>query len=144
MFASILIIVFSSALLLYWFRYTCILLVRTGAEEMRSFSPQAQGSFSFAEIQNRLQSGDELDPLHTSLQRDFQVLTYLVQHASGLQIEGFEERLLVWDYKFMQGWYSVTKTAAPEQAREALREMASVVGILAGRMGQRAGLHSQA
>ena len=52
-----------------------------------------------------------------TLRRDYQVLTYLVQHASGLQIENFEERLLVWDYKLMQAWYSVTKTAAPEQAR---------------------------
>ena len=54
MLASILIIVFSSVLLVYWFRYTCILLVRNGAEEVRVFSPAAQGSFNFAEIQNRL------------------------------------------------------------------------------------------
>ena len=84
-----------------------------------------------------------MDPLHTALRRDYQVLTYLVEHASGLQIESFEERLLVWDYKMMQVWYAVTKTAAPEQARAALTEMASVLSILAGRIGQRAGLQSQ-
>ncbi len=144
MLASILIIVFSSALLLYWFRYTCILLVRTGTEEVRSFSAAAQNSFSFAEIQNRLRSEDQLDPLHVALQRDYQVLTYLVQHASGLGLESFEERLLVWDYKLMRTWYSVTKTLAPTHARLALGEMASVLGVLAGRLGQRAGLQSQA
>jgi len=120
MVASILIIVFSSVFLVYWFRYTCILLVRNGAEEVRGFDPAAQGSFNFAEIQNRLRSEDQLDPLHSALQRDYQVLTYLVRHASGLQIESFEDRLLVWDYKVMQAWYAVTKTAAPEQARAAL------------------------
>jgi len=144
MLASFLIIVLSSALLLYWFRYTCILLVRNGAEEVRSLSSNALSSFSFADIQSRLGSAEELDPLHRSLQRDYRVLTYLVQHASGLGIESFEERLLVWDYKFMQAWYSVTKTAAPDQAREALREMASVLSIIAGRVGQRAGLQTEA
>ena len=44
----------------------------------------------------------------------------------------------------MQVWYSLTRTAAPEQARNALREMASVLGILAGRIGQRAGMQSEA
>jgi hypothetical protein len=144
MVASILIIIFSGAFLVYWFRYTCILLVRNGLEEVQSFSPAAQGSFNFTEIQNRLRSEEELDPLHSALSRDYQVLTYLVRHASGLQIESFDERLLVWNYKMMQAWYSVTKTAAPEQARAALAEMASVLSILAGRIGQRAGLESEA
>jgi hypothetical protein len=144
MIASILIIVCSSALLVYWFRYTCILLVRNGVEEVSANSPAAQGCFGFGEVQTRLQSDEELEPLHKSLQRDYEVLTYLVQHASGIQLESFEERLLVYDYKLMQFWYSVTRTAAPEQAREALREMASVLSILAGRIGQRAGLQSQA
>ena len=144
MLVSILIIAFSSVFLVYWFRYTCILLVRNGIEEARSFSPAAQGSFNFNDIQSRLRSEEQLDPLHSALQRDYQVLTYLVRHASGLQIESFEERLLVWDYKLMQAWYSVTKTAATEQARNALAEMASVLSILAGRIGQRAGLESQA
>jgi hypothetical protein len=142
--ASIVIIIFSAGLLVYWFRYTCILLVRNGAEEVRSLSAAAQNSFSFPAIQTRLADEQELDPLHQALQRDYQVLSYLLEHATGLAIESFEERLLVWDYKLMQVWYSVTKTAAPEQAREALREMATVLGILAGRIGQRAGMNSEA
>src|SRR5436190_10336669 len=143
MLASILIILFSTALLLYWFRYTCILLVRN-AEESAVLQPVVQTQFQFGEIQNRLRSDEELDPLHSALQRDYQVLTYLVRHASGLGLDGFEERLLVWDYQLMQAWFSVTKTAAPDKAREALAEMASVLGILAGRIGQRAGVQSQA
>jgi len=31
--------------------------------------------------------------LHASLQRDYQVLTYLLEHAAGLELEAFEDRL---------------------------------------------------
>lgn len=144
MVASIVVIVFSTGLLIYWFRYTCILLVRNGAEEVRAASAAVQNNFNYSQVQDRLASDADLDPLHRSLQRDFQVLTYLVRHASGLEWSGFEERLLVWDYKFMRLVYAVTRTAAPEQAREALTEMAAVLSILAGRIGQRAGVQSQA
>jgi hypothetical protein len=144
MLSSILIIVICAGLLLYWFRYTCILLVRNGAEEAQSFSAAAQSSFSFHDVQCRLGTAPQLDPLHLALQRDYEVLTYLVRHASGLAFETFEERLLVWDYKLMQVWYSATRIAAPEQARGALREMASVLMILAGRLGNRAGVNSEA
>lgn len=144
MLTSILIIVFSAALLVYWLRYTCILLLRNSAEEAESFSPAAQANFHFQDVQDRLGSESELDPLQRALRRDYEVLTYLVRHATGLAFDSFEERLLVWDYRLLQLWYGVTKTAAPEQARAALREMASVLAILAGRIGQRAGLQSQA
>jgi hypothetical protein len=142
MLTSILVIIVCAALLVYWFRYTCILLVRNGAEE--AFSASALESFCFREIQARLTTESQLDPLNRALQRDYEVLTYLVRHATGLAFDSFEERLLVWDYKLMQAWYSVTKTAAPEQARAALGEMASVLSILAGRIGQRAGMQSEA
>jgi hypothetical protein len=143
MIASIVVISFSAALLLYWFRYTCILLIRNGAEEVRAASVAVQNNFNFGDVQTRLVTASELGPLHRSLQRDYQVLTYLVRHASGLELATFEERLLVWDYQLMQLWYTVTRTAAPEKAREALVEMASVLSILAGRIGQRAGVQAQ-
>lgn len=143
MFASVLIIVLCTALLGYWFRYSCILLLRSSVEQVGAMNLAMQGTFQSAEIQGRLQTA-ELDPLHAVLQRDYQVLTYLVRHASGVKLESFEEKLLVWDYKVMQFWYSVTKTAAPEQARQALCEMASVITVLSSRIGQRAGVGVEA
>lgn len=143
MFASVLIIVLCSGLLAYWFRYSCILLLRSEVGQIPSLGLAVQGTFSFAEIQEKLGSAAQLDPLHSALQRDYQVLTYLVRHASRIRLESFEEKLLVWDYRVMQFWYKLTKTAAPDQARQALREMASVLNILAARIGQRAGLGSE-
>jgi len=143
MFASIFIIVFSAALLLYWFRYSCVLLLQN-REQATAMSTADQASFRFNEVQDRLRSDVELAPLHALLQRDYQVLTYLAKNAYGLGLSSMEERLLVWDYKLMAFWYSLTQTAAPEQARQALGEMASVLDFLAGRIGERAGASSRA
>ncbi len=144
MFASFLIIAVCSALLAYWFRFSCILLLRTHAEQASNLATGIQGTFGCAEAQERLQKDDQLDRVHAVLQRDFEVLTYLVRHASGVKLESFEEKLLVWDYKTMRFWYALTKTAAPQQARQALSEMATVMTILAGRLGERAGLPVEA
>ena len=144
MFASVLILVLCSGLLAYWFRYSCVLLLKNQAEQVASLRLAIHGTFSCSEVQEQLREAADLDPLHQMLQRDFEVLTYLVRHASAVKLENFEEKLLVWDYKVMQFWYGFTRTAAPEQAREALSEMASVISILSSRLGQRAGAVSEA
>jgi len=144
MLASILIIAFSLALLVYWFRYSCILFLRNYQGPAESSRATADNRFHVGDVQQRLQTAEPSDPLHASLQRDYQVLTYLLEHAAGLELEAFEDRLLVIDYKVMQWWYCLTRTAAPHQARQALKEMAVVLGILVGKIDQRAGLRTEA
>jgi hypothetical protein len=141
MLASVLIIAFSLVLFVYWFRYSCILLLRSQAQQTDA---AAAGRFSYAHVQQCLKTGMELDPLHRALERDYKVLTYLLEHAAGLELEQLEYRLLVLDYKLMQGWYRLTKSAAPRQARRALAEMADVVAVLVGRMGEQAGIQPEA
>ena len=82
MFASILIIIFSSALLAYWFRYSCLLLLRSVESASMGVVDQR---FSFEEVRERLSNQAHLDPLHQSLSRDYQILVYLLEHASGLE-----------------------------------------------------------
>jgi len=137
MLASVLIILISFVLLIYWFRYSCILLVRGYAEQPAPGT--AEGRFNFPAVRERVQVDPELDPLQVALQRDYRLITYLLEHAAGLELSSFEDKLLVWDYRAMRLWYWVTKTAAPRQARQALLEMASVLAILDGRIGERAG-----
>ena len=144
MIASILIIGFSVLLLGYWFRYSCILLLRSHAERTASASAVPDTRFCFAEVQARLRTAEALDPLHLSLQRDYEVLIYLLQHAAGLSMESFEDHLLVLDYKVMQWWYRLTRVAAPQQARQALYEMASILNVLAQKMGEHAGVQTEA
>jgi len=141
MIASVLIIGFSLILLVYWFRYSCILLLRNEAEqETRARDIR----FHVAEVHARLQTEQELDPLHHSLDRDYRVLIYLLEHAAGLELRSIEDRLLVLDYRVMNCWYRLTRTAAPEQARRALSEMASIVGVLVRRIGEQASLRTEA
>jgi hypothetical protein len=143
MLASLLIIGFSLALLVYWFRYSCILLLRNYQQPLEPSRSLVDSRFRVSEVQQRLQTAEPLDPLHTFLQRDYQVLTYLLEHAAGLELEAFEDRLLVIDFKVMRWWYCLTRTAAPVQARQALKEMAEVLGILVGKIDRRAGLHTE-
>jgi hypothetical protein len=141
MFASVLIIVFSAVLFAYWFRYSCILLLRNS--EAPSTAP-ADPRFQFTQIQEGLRNHLALDPLHKSLHRDYQILSYLLQHAAGLELASFEDRILVLDYKVMQAWYRLTRTAAPTQARRALVEMSEVLGILVHHMSEQAGVRHEA
>jgi hypothetical protein len=144
MIASFLIIGFSLLLLVYWFRYSCILLLRSHAEQTASESAAQDDRFCFAEVQAQLRTAEVLDPLHLSLQRDYEILIYLLQHGAGLSLESLEDRLLVLDYKVMRWWYRLTKVAAPQQARSALSEMASILTVLAQKMGEQAGVQTEA
>jgi hypothetical protein len=140
MLASILIIAFSLVLFVYWFRYSCILLLRNRADQPAG---DAAG-FQYADVQQQLKTALELDPLRHALDRDYRVLTYLLEHAASLHLEQLEYRLLVLDYKVMQSWYRVTKSAAPGQARRALVEMADVLSVLVGRIGEQAASQREA
>jgi len=140
MLASLLIIGFSAILFVYWFRYSCILLIRTAAEEVERTEAGPDGRFNVADVQARLKTSEALGPLHRSLNRDFQVLTYLLEHAAALELESFEDRLLVIDYKVMRVYYRMTRSLFPQQARSALTEMASVLDVLVHKIGQQAGV----
>jgi hypothetical protein len=130
MVVSVSIIAVSLLLFAYWFRYSCALLLRnrTTSEGV------ADNRFHFASVQERLKTAEDLDPLWAALQRDYELLNYLLRHAAGLEMESIEDRLLVLDYRVMQGWYRLTHTAAPRQARRALAEMADVLGVMSQRM----------
>jgi hypothetical protein len=139
MLASALITLFSIILLVYWFRCTCLLLLRNG----QAAASSGEGlRLSYRHVLE--QGGDQLDPLHQALNRDYAVLTYLLSHAAGLDINPIERHMLTADFKVMGFWYRLTKSTAPTYAGEALREMASVVDFFALRMGEQATAQSNA
>jgi hypothetical protein len=142
MLSGILIIAVSLVLLVYWFRYSCILILRNQQEQKQRAAVPA-GRFALSEMQERLRVERELDPLHQLLDRDYKILKYLLEHAAGLELDSLEDRVLVLDYRVMQWVYRLTRIAAPEQARRALLEMASVLGALDRRIVQRAGVQSE-
>jgi len=140
MFASVLIIAISLILLGYWFRYTCILLLRIGTSD--GIQRARAGSREFQHVLSA--NGDSsLEPLHGALQRDYALLTYLLEHAADLEVNPLERHLLVWDYRMMNVWYRLTNTAAPVLARRALHEMAAVVGHFAQRLDEQSGTRAE-
>jgi hypothetical protein len=126
MLAGIFIIVCSSAMLIYWLRYTCLLLVKSAkAEVMAGYS-----AFSFPRIRRQLEQGTFGDNIERALDRDYAVLTYLL---SKVPVD-VEARLLVWDYRLMRCWYAMSNTAFPAQGRHALQEMTDLVAALASKL----------
>ena len=143
MITSVFIIAISVILFVYWLRYSCVMLLRS-AEERGEVSKGADERFNVASVRERLKTDGDLDPLELALERDYHVVTYLIEHAADLELASIENKLLVLDYKLMRLWFRVTRTVAPQQSRKALSEMASVLSVLVGQMGDQTPLQTQA
>src|SRR5262245_3595752 len=130
---SVVIILVSSALFVYWFRYTCLLILSERSSTDYALKVAATIRLSFPEIQQALQVGAEtpvLDRLHESLEKDYRILTDLLRHAG--DGDSVERRILTIDYRVMNLRYRLTSSP------QALREMSTILGYFAAEIGQRA------
>src|ERR1700716_2515652 len=131
--ASILVIVFSSALFVYWFRYTCLLLLahRTNAGDALKVASTIR--LSFPGVQEAIQAQQPtwaLDSLHESLEQDYQILTDLLRQTT--ESVSMQRRILTIDYKVMQLWYKLARTSPKAlQANKAIEEMSSILSFFA-------------
>lgn len=140
MLTGLLIIAISLILLVYWLRVTCLLLLRR--EVATPIPTRIEHDLMYPLV--RVEDNNSLDPLLQALERDYQVLTYLINHAAAIDLNPLEHRLLSADFQLMRWWYSLTRSQSPAQARRALDEMSSVVCFFAQRVGERASHHSRA
>ena len=143
MIAGIFIIAISVVLFVYWLRYSCVLLLRN-AEERAAMSPSLDDRFNVASVIERLKTETEFDPLERALERDYDVVTYLITHAADLELASIENRLLILNYRLMRIWSRMTRSMAPAQSRRALGEMASVLSVLVNQMGEQNGFQLEA
>jgi hypothetical protein len=134
MVSGVFIIAISLVLLVYWLRYSCVMLLR-GAQESTAMCTDADERFSASSVLERLKTEADLAPLERALERDYRVVTYIMEHATNLELASIENKLLVLDYRLMRLWSRLTRSLAPQQSRQALTEMASVLRVLAGKMG---------
>lgn len=144
MIASVFIFAVSLVLLLYWFRYTCLLLLRSNPASEHAGSMARANRLAFPSVQNTLTAGGdipELDGLYRSLDNDFRIVNYLLRHSAGLDIPALEQRLLVLDYQVMRRWYGLVRRFSAPRARQALLEMTHVLGYFSQKMGERAAQH---
>jgi hypothetical protein len=143
MIAGILIIAISVVLFVYWLRYSCVLLLRN-AQERVAVSSALDDRFSVSSVIERLKTESELDPLERALERDYHVVTYLIEHTADLELASIENRLLIINYRLMRRWSRMTRSVAPAQSRRALSEMASVLSVLVHQMGGQNSFHAEA
>ena len=132
MVTSVFIVAISAVLLVYWLRYSCVMLLHDAQERSATVADER---FSASSVLERLKTEADLAPLERALERDYRVVTYLIEHATDLELASIENKLLVLDYQLMRLWSRLTRTLAPQQSRQALSEMASVLRALAGQMG---------
>jgi hypothetical protein len=143
MVASIFIIGISVVLFVYWLRYSCVMLLR-GAQERAETVTVVDQRFNISAVLESLQTEADLEPLERALDRDCRMVTYLIEHAAGLELASIENKLLVFDYKLMRLWSRLTRTLAPQQSRKALSEMAAVLSVLVAHVGERSQLRMEA
>ena len=135
MVTSVFIVAISALLLVYWLRYSCVMLLHDAQERSAMLTVDAE-RFSASSVLERLKTEADLAPLERALERDYRVVTYIIEHATDLELASIENRLLVFDYRLMRLWSRLTRALAPQQSRKALSEMASVLRVLAGQMGR--------
>ena len=133
MITSVFIVAISAVLLVYWLRYSCVMLLHDALERSATVADER---FSASSVLERLKTEADLAPLERALERDYRVVTYLIEHATDLELASIENKLLVLDYQLMRLWSRLTRTLAPQQSRKALSEMASVLRALAAQMGE--------
>ena len=132
MVTSVFIVGISAVLLVYWLRYSCVMLLHDAQERSATVADER---FSASCVLERLKTEADLTPLERALERDYRVVTYIIEHATDLELASLENKLLVLDYQLMRLWSRLTRNVAPQQSRKALSEMASVLRVLAGQMG---------
>lgn len=141
-FASTLIITVGSVLLfVYWFHYTCRMILSAKTTRDYACEVASANQLCFLEVRARLQQGaSDLDRLRHSLDRDYAVLAYLLKHAASpfAGQSALETTMLGINYRAMRMWYEVTRGLSPQSARQALNEMSMVVAHFANLMGERA------
>jgi hypothetical protein len=144
MIASAIITAFSLGSVLAWFRYSCGLIL--SAKPAHDYTPQvaAANELGFLEVQQNLPQANErrvLDMLRKKLERDYHLLSYLLDHSPALHTgsEGFEQRMMMLDFELMKAYYALASLLSRSNARRALQEMTQVVCYFANTMGERGG-----
>ena len=131
----------SVALFLYWFRYSCMLILAAKTSYDHSEEVASTNQLVFPEVRARLQEqpAANLNSLHRCLERDYVLINYLLEHtpASGGESRT-EVAMLKLHYRVMSAWYRLTWRFLRESASEALEEMLLVVVHLANVIGERA------
>jgi hypothetical protein len=121
----------------YWFRYSCLLILGQRSNDEYALKVASRIRLSFPEVLESLRAdprASALQRLHRSLDHDYRVLTELLQNASGP--ESIERRILAIDYKLLKLCCQFMIARGDNtRARKALIEMSSILQYFAAEIG---------
>jgi hypothetical protein len=144
---TILIIIGSVLLFGYWFRYTCLLILSAKTTRDYACEVATANQMSFLEVQALLREAGpvDLDQLNASLERDFTLVSNLIQNAGGGNAEfRVEDKMLQMNYTSARFLFKTVGRFSPDVAKHALDEMSTVISHFANAMGERASVGAAA
>lgn len=129
-------------MLIYWFRYTCRLILTAKPARDYTHEVAAANELRFLEIQHDLpyvQGRRELNNLEKTLERDYRLLSFLLRHTASLHAETdmLEQNMLMLHFNLVKAYYALICAISQSAGRRAIQEMAGVVSHFANRMGER-------
>lgn len=135
---SLFLIGISVALFGYWFRYSCMLILRTQTAEDFSADVSRANGLSFDRVKGQLEAGNlNVAELYQSLERDYAIVNKLLdQISTNTDINLLEIKLLRANYRFNQLWFRFSHNLGLRSTFSALEEMADTVGHFANACGQ--------
>ncbi len=132
----------SVSLFIYWLRYTCQLILSAKSARDYTRDVAAANQLRFLQVQQDLVQVRErvdLDTLHSKLENDYRLLTYLLVHGPAFQANGdrLEQAMLMLNFRLLKASYALACPLSVSIGKRALHEMTQVVGYFANRMGER-------
>ena len=130
----------SLLLFCYWFRYVCLLILAAEAPSDHSEEVAEANQLSFPVVRSRLRKDavGDLETLRKCLERDFAIITYLLEHIPKHVFNGgFESVMLSTHFRVMSMCVRLTRVHFRKCALDSLHEMLLVTAHLANELGER-------
>ena len=131
----------SFVLFFYWFQYVCLLILSARSSRDYSTEIAAANQLGFPDVQVKLRSaGADLETLHRRLEKDYAIITDLLQRTPGFIADDRRElAMLKIHYRTMSAWFYLTRRSFRNASAQALEEMTLVIVHLANTIGARTG-----
>ena len=143
MLASLLIIGVSTALFLYWFRYTCELILSTRTSASYAIRVSEAYGLNWSRVAASLEVAPSaaLNQMQQGLSHDFNRLNLILDRSAAIEADevSFERGMLRGYFCCCGAAFSVMQRCSENSARLVLSSMAQVVEHYANLIGERSG-----
>jgi len=128
------IILISLWLFVYWFRYSCLLILVARLQERLEENHNQRSGYRFPSVLNRLAAkefdGAALKRMRAELEADFEILEQK-RRAAETTGDPLLRHMLLLDYKLLSVWFRLMRRCSPCRAGQALVEMSRILEHLA-------------